>query len=43
MSFGVKNIGSTYKRVMIAIFHEMPHDYLEDYVEDIMEKLKKGN
>ena len=41
MSFGLKNIGATYQRTMMAIFFDMMHHELEDYVDDIAVKLKR--
>ena len=39
--FGLKNIGATYQRAMMAIFHDMMHQELEDCVNDIVVKSKK--
>ena len=36
MPFGLKNVGATYQRAMMAIFHDMMHQELEDYVDDIV-------
>ena len=41
MSFGLKNAGATYQRIMTAIFYDMMHQVLEDYVDDIVMKSKK--
>ena len=38
MSFGLKNVGSTYQRAMTTIFHDMMHIFMEDYVDDILAK-----
>ena len=38
MPFGLKNVGATYQRAMMAIFHDMMHQELEDYVDDIVVK-----
>ncbi|KAH9306976.1 hypothetical protein KI387_011380, partial [Taxus chinensis] len=40
MPFGLKNVGETYQRVMIVIFHYIIHDIMEDYVDDILGKSK---
>ena len=42
MLFGLKNVGITYQRTMVAVFHNMMHRELEDYVDDIVVKSKKG-
>jgi len=41
MTFGLKNAGTTYQRMMIAIFHNMMHLELEDYVDDIIVKSRR--
>ena len=41
MPFGLKNAGTTYQRVMTAIFHDMMHQKLEDYVNDIVVKSRR--
>ena len=38
MPFGLKNVGTTYQRAMMAIFYDMMHQELEDYVDDIVVK-----
>ena len=38
MPFGLKNVGETYQRAMIAIFHDLIHKILEDYVDDVLVK-----
>ncbi|KAL6192075.1 hypothetical protein ACLB2K_038462 [Fragaria x ananassa] len=38
MPFGLKNAGTTYQRIMIAIFHDMMGK--EDYVDDVVVKSK---
>ena len=36
MSFGLKNAGATYQRVMVALFHDMIHHEIEVYVDDMI-------
>ncbi|XP_019427152.1 PREDICTED: uncharacterized protein LOC109335473 [Lupinus angustifolius] len=43
MSFGLKNIGATYQRVMVTLFHDMMHKEVEVYVDDIIAKSKEGD
>ena len=38
MPFGLKNVGATYQRAMMAIFHDMMHIDIEVYVDDILMK-----
>ena len=38
MSFGLKNAGATYQRVMVALFHDMMHKEIEVYVDDMIAK-----
>ena len=40
MSFGLKNVGATYQRAMVALFHDMMHQDIEVYVDDIIAKSK---
>jgi len=40
MPFNLKNVGATYQRTMIAIFHDMMHKEMEDYADDIVVKSK---
>lgn len=40
MSFGLKNVGATYKRDMTYIFHNYIYDIVEDYVDDVLAKSK---
>ena len=40
MSFGLKNAGGTYQRVMVALFHDMMHKEIEVYVDDMIAKSK---
>ena len=41
MPFGLKNVGTTYQRTMMAMFHDMIHREIEDCVDDIVVKSKK--
>ena len=41
MPFGLKNVGVTYQRAMMAILHDMMHQELEDYVDDIVAKSRR--
>ena len=34
--FGLKNIGETYQRAMVALFHDMIHHEIEVYVDDMI-------
>ena len=36
MSFGLKNVGATYQRTMVALFHDMMHKEIEVYVDDMI-------
>ena len=38
MSFGLKNVGTTYRRAMVALFHDMMHKEIEVYVDDMIAK-----
>jgi len=40
MSFGLKNVGATYHRAMVTIFHDMIHKKIEVYVDDMIAKSK---
>ncbi|GLU15905.1 hypothetical protein SLE2022_323590 [Rubroshorea leprosula] len=40
MPFGLKNARATYQRVMVAIFHDFIHMYIEVYIGDIVVKSK---
>jgi len=40
MSFGLKNVGATYKRAMVALFHDMMHKEIKVYVDDMIAKSK---
>jgi hypothetical protein len=38
MSFGLKNVGATYQRVMNSIFHNMIGKYMKFYIDDVVIK-----
>ena len=38
MSFGLKNVGVTYQRAMVALFHDMMHKGIEVYIDDMIAK-----
>ena len=38
MPFGLKNVGATYQREMVTLFHDMMHKEIEVYVDDMIEK-----
>ena len=38
MPFGVKNVGATYQRVMVTLFHDMMHRENKVYVDDMLAK-----
>ena len=40
LSFGIKNVGATYQRAMVALFHNMMHQEIEVYVDDMIAKSK---
>ena len=38
MPFGLKNVGATYQRAMVTLFHDMMNKEIEVYVDDIRAK-----
>ena len=36
MPFGLKNVGATYQRAMVVLFHDIIHHEIEVYVEDMI-------
>ena len=40
MTFGLKNVGATYQRVMNCIFHKLIGRIVEIYIDDVMVKSK---
>nr|KYP75603.1 Transposon Ty3-G Gag-Pol polyprotein [Cajanus cajan] len=43
MPFGLRNVGATYQRAMVTLFHDMIHKEVEVYVDDMIDKLKDEN
>ena len=41
MLFGLKNVGATYQRAMVTLFHDMMHKEIEVYVDDLIAKSRK--
>ena len=41
MPFGLKNVGVTYQRAMVTLFHDMMHIEIEVYVDDLIAKSRK--
>ena len=41
MPFGLKNVGATYQRMVIALLHDMMHNEVEVYVDDMIVKSKE--
>ena len=38
MPFGLKNVGATYQRAMVTLFHDMVHREIEVYVNVMIAK-----
>ena len=38
MPFVWKNVGATYQRALVSMFHDMVHECIEIYVDDILAK-----
>ena len=38
--FGLKNVGATYQRAMVTLFHDMMYKEIEVYVDDMITKLR---
>ena len=38
MPFELKNVGATYQRAMVTLFHDMMHKEIEVYVDDMIAK-----
>ena len=38
MPFGLKNVGVTYQRAMVALFHDMIHREIDVYVNDMISR-----
>ena len=43
MSFGLKNVCSTYMKAMTTIFHDMIQKYIEVYVDDVIIKSRESS
>jgi uncharacterized protein YdcH (DUF465 family) len=42
MIFGLKNVGATYQRAMVTLFHDMMRKENEVYVDDMIAKSREG-
>ena len=42
MPFGLKNVGATYQRAMVTLFHNMMHKEIKVYVDDLIAKSREG-
>ena len=40
MPFGLKNVGATYQRAMVTLFHDRMHKEIEVYVNDMIAKFE---
>ena len=38
--FGLKNVGATYQRAMVTLFHDLIHKEIEVYVENMIDKFE---
>ena len=38
MPFGLKNVGATYQRAMVTLFHDMMHKEIKVYMDDMIAK-----
>jgi len=38
MIFRLKNVGATYQRAMVALFHDMMQKEIKEYVDDMIAK-----
>ena len=43
MPFGLKNVGTTYQKVMVTLFHDMMHKEIKVYVDDMIAKSQGEN
>jgi len=43
MPFGLKNVGATYQRAMVTLFHDMMHREIKVYVDDMIAKSESEN
>jgi hypothetical protein len=42
MPFGLKNVGATYQRAMVTLFHDIMYKEIEVYVDDMIAKSREG-
>ena len=42
MPFGLKNVGATYQRAMVMLFHDMMHKKIEVYVDELIAKSREN-
>ena len=42
MPFKLKNVGTTYQRVTVTLFHDIMHKKIEVYVDDMIAKSKEN-
>ena len=42
MPFDLKNVGTTYQRAMVTLFHDMMHKEIKVYVDDMIAKSWEG-
>jgi hypothetical protein len=42
MPFGLKNVGATYQRAMVTLFHDMMRKEIEVYVDNMIAKSREG-
>jgi uncharacterized membrane protein len=40
MLFGLRNVGATYQKTMVTLFHNMMHREIKVYVDNIITKSK---
>ena len=41
MPFGLKNVGATYQKAMVTLFHNIMHKEIEAYVDDLIAKSRE--
>ena len=41
MPFSLKNVGATYQKAMVTLFHDMIHKEIKVYVDNLIPNLKK--
>ena len=42
MPFGLKNVGATYQKAMVTLFHDMMYKEIEVYVDDLIAKSREN-